>query len=201
MRAHGGYAAQVLGAVWLAHLELDAADAALDGCRRVDLELVQRGVQEAARGVVAAHGVPVGAQQLGQREPGALRLQVPERYVDGADGLRGQPAASYRGAGPAELVPEPGDVAGVLAQQGRGDLAGVGVLAGAAGPLGIAEAEPGVAVGGADLGEQDGHLGHRLLPAGQHLGVADRGGERQIAGGKANPGDRIGRHAGSFSGV
>ncbi len=173
-------------AVWLAHLELDAANAALDRRRGVHLQLVQRGVQEAARGVVAAHGVAVGAEQLGQREAGALCLQVPERHVDGADGLRGQPAASHRGAGPAELVPEPGDVAGVLAQQGRGDLARVGVLARAAGPLRIAEAEPGVAIGGADFGEQDGHLGHRLLPAGQHLGVADRGGE---AGGSRRRGE------------
>jgi len=55
----------------------------------------------------------------------------------------------------------------------------VGELAGAAGPLGVADAETVVALGGLDLGKEHHHLGHGALPAGEHLGVADRLRERQ----------------------
>ena len=90
--------------------------------RGVDQQLLQRRVQEAARGVVAGHRVAVRAQQLGQRQAGAPRLQVVQRHVEGADGLRRQAAAAHRGAGPAQLVPQPGDVARVFADQRRRDL-------------------------------------------------------------------------------
>ena len=70
--------------VGLAHLELDAADAALDRRGGVNHQLLQRRVQKAARGVVALHRVAVRAEQLGQRQAGALGLQVVERHVERA---------------------------------------------------------------------------------------------------------------------
>ena len=48
-----------------------------------------------------------------------------------------------------------------------------------------------LATRGLHLGEQHRDLGHRLLPPGQHLGVADRRGERQGARRKADVGDAI----------
>jgi hypothetical protein len=117
-------------AVGLADLELDAADAALDRCRGVDEQLLERRVQEAARGVVAADRVAVGAEQLGERQAGAPGLQVVEGDVEGTDRLRRQAAAADRGAGPAELVPQLGDVARVLAEQRRRDLLRMRELAG-----------------------------------------------------------------------
>ena len=53
---------------------------------------------------------------------------------------------------------------------GLGDMLGR-----AAGAIGVGEPDSAVAVGGLDLGEQEVHLGHRLLPSGEHLGVADLG--------------------------
>ena len=56
---------------------------------------------------------------------------------------------------------------------------------------------PFVAVFGADLGEQEHHLGHRLLPAGKHLGVADRVLQRKHDRGQLDRGDPVdGRGAG-----
>ena len=103
-----------------------------------------------------------------------------------------------------ELDPQLADVTGVLADQDVGDLLGVGELAGAAGPLGVGEADPLMTVLGRDLDEEERDLGHRLLPSGEHLGVADRGGQRQRDAGELQMGDpvhcggAVGRHVGSF---
>jgi hypothetical protein len=53
MLAHGLEAQHVQAPIGLSDLQLDAADAALDRGRRVDQKLLGRGMQEAARGVVA----------------------------------------------------------------------------------------------------------------------------------------------------
>ncbi len=192
MFAHRADPFEVARAVRLADLQLDAADAAFHRGRGVDQQLIERRMQEAARGVVAAHRIALRAEQLGQRQARAARLQVPQRDVEGADRLRRHAAAPDRGAGPAQLVPQPRDIAGVFAEQRRRQLAGVGVLAGTAGALRIAEAHSLAAVRRRDFGEQDRDLGHRLLAARQHLGVADRGGQRQIATGQTDPGDAVG---------
>ena len=182
---------QVGRGVGLADLDLDAADAA--GQRGFDIgqQLRRRRRQEAARGVVAGHAVAVRAQQLGQRQLGAARLAVPQRDVERGDGLGGQAAAADRGAGPDQLVPDPGDVVRVFAEQGRRDLAGVGIQARTAGTFAVAEAAARLAFAGLDLGEQQRDLGQRLLPAGQHLGVGDRRGQRQQHQRQADPGNAI----------
>ena len=131
------------------------------------------------------------AEQFGQREASALRLQVPQRDVEGADRLRRQAASAHRSAGPRELVPEPGDVARVFTDQRRSDLFGVRELSRTTGAFRVAESQTLVTVSGLDLREQNRDLGHRLLAAGQHLGVADRRGERQVAGRHANPCDAV----------
>ena len=112
-------------------------------------DLLDRGVQEAAGGVVGPHRVAVRAEQLGQRQAGALGLEVPQRDVERGDGLGGHAAAADRGAGPDQLGPELADVVGVLADQHVGDLLGVRELGRAAGALGVAEADALVAVLGA----------------------------------------------------
>jgi hypothetical protein len=85
--ADGGDALDVERTVGLPHLQLDAADAALDGGCCIDEQLIEGRVQEAARGVVAGDRIAVGAEQLGQRQAGPLRLQVVERDVERADRL------------------------------------------------------------------------------------------------------------------
>ena len=100
-----------------------------------------------------------------------------------------------------QLGPDLADVVGVLADQVRRDLLGVGVLAGAAGALGVAEPDALVALLGGDLGEQEGDLGHRLLPAGEHLGVADRGGQRQGDGGELHRPDPVDRGSARSQGL
>ena len=120
-------------------LDLDAADAAGQGVARVLRDLLDRGVQEPAGGVVGANRVAVRAEQLGQRQAGPLGLEVPQGDVEGGDRLGGQAAAAHRCAGPDQLGPDLADVAGVLPDQHGRDLLGVGELAGAAGPLGVAE--------------------------------------------------------------
>jgi hypothetical protein len=48
-----------------------------------------------------------------------------------------------------------------------------------------------MAVTGFDLSDQDGDLGHRLLPAGEHLGIADRVGQWQGYRTQAQPGNAV----------
>src|SRR5207247_10701896 len=100
--------------------------------------------QIAARGVVALHRVAMRAQQLGQRQAGALGLQVPQRDVEGGDRLRREAAAADRRAGPAELVPQARDVVRVFADQVRRDLLRVHELPRAAGALRVREADAAV---------------------------------------------------------
>ena len=115
----------------------------------------------------------MGADQLGQRQPGALGLQVPQRDVDGRDRLDRDAGAAHGGAGPQQLDAQAVDVAGVLANEVARDLLGVRELGGAARALGVAEADAGDAVGGLQLAEEEVDLGHGLLPAGEDLGVGD----------------------------
>ena len=82
-------------------------------------------------------------------------------------------------ASPYQLGPDPLDVVGVLADHLLGDLLGVRVLPRAARPLGVAIADTLMSFEGGDLGEEEGDLRHRLLSAGQHLGVADGAVERE----------------------
>jgi hypothetical protein len=80
-----------------------------------------------------------------------------------------------------------------------GDFLGVGVLGGAAGALGVAEADAGVPQFGGDLGEEENHLRHGLLPAREDLGVADGNGEGEAGGGQFDVPDQIdGAHGFSF---
>jgi hypothetical protein len=175
----------------LADLELDATDARLQRCGGVLTDLLDRGVQESTGGVVSAHRVPVGPEELGERQPGALGLQIPECDVEGRDRLGRQTAAAHRCTGPAELHPQLADVTRVLADQHLGDLLGVGELAGAAGSLGVGETDTLAALLGRHLDHQECDLGHRLLPSGEHLGVADRCAERQGDAGDLQVGDPI----------
>jgi hypothetical protein len=100
---------QVRGVVRVPDLDLDTADATGHRLRRPVEHLLDRRVEEATRGVVAAHRVAVRAQQLGQRQPG---LEVPQRDVEGGDRLHRQAAAADRGARPHQLVPVLADVTG-----------------------------------------------------------------------------------------
>ena len=201
--ADAGDAAEVLRGVRQADLDLDAADALVEGLRGAVLDLLEGGVEEAAGGVVGLDGVAVGAQELGQRQPGALGLEVVEGDVDGGQGLRGHAGAAHGGAGPEQLGVDLADVVGVLADDALGDLLGVGVLGRAAGALGVAEADAAVALLGGDLGEQEDDLGHGLLPAGEDLRVADGDGERQRGGGQLDVPDGVGRvgHGGPLVGL
>ena len=74
------------------------------------------------------------AEQLCERQLGPLGLQVPQRDIEGAEGLRGHAAAPDRSAGPAQLVPQAGDVVGVFADQRRRDFARMREQARPAGP-------------------------------------------------------------------
>ena len=73
--ADAGDAAEVLFAVGQADLDLDAADAFVEGLGGAGLDLVQRGVEEAAGGVVGLDGVAVGAQSLARGRPARLALR------------------------------------------------------------------------------------------------------------------------------
>ena len=52
-----------------------------------------------------------------------------------------------------------------------------------------------------DLGEQERDLGHRLLPPGEHLGVADRSGQRQHDRGELHRGDPVDRRGTGANGL
>jgi hypothetical protein len=74
----------------------------------------------------------VGAEKLGQRQIGTFGFQVPKRDVESGNGLDRQTAAANGSAGPNQLIPKPGNVVGILADQFRSDFLGMDVLAGAA---------------------------------------------------------------------
>jgi len=67
----------------------------------------------------------------------------------------------------------------------------VGVLTAATGALGIAVSDALVSFEGGDLSEQEGNLGHRPLPAGEHLGIADRAVERKECQRQGERGDLV----------
>jgi hypothetical protein len=175
----------------LTDLDLDPADAVGQRFRGAFLDLLDRRVQETAGRVVRADRVPVGAEQLGQREIGPLRLQVPERDVDRRDRLRRDSGSADRRAGPEQLVVHLADVRRVLADQPRRDFLRMRVLRRTAGPLGVAEPDPALLLLGRDLREQEHDLGHRPLPPGQHLRVADRLIERKNHGRELHLADAI----------
>ncbi len=116
----------------------------------------------------------VRTQQFGQRQSGALGLDVPQRDVERRHGLGCQTATADRSADPHQLVPKAADVVGVFAQQFRRQFAGMGVLAKAAGTKAEAESETAEARSCLDFREQQGEAGQRFLATGQNLGVADR---------------------------
>jgi hypothetical protein len=67
----------------------------------------------------------------------------------------------------------------------------VGVQTVATGTLGVAVADALVSIEGGDLSEKESDLGHRLLPAGEHLGIADRAVERKERQRQGERGDRV----------
>ena len=150
-----------------------------------------RGLEEAAGGVVDAARVAVRAEQLGQRQAGAAGLEVVERDVERGDGLGRDAGAADRGAGPHQRLVDLRDVVGVLADGDLHDLLEVGVLRLAAGALGVGEAHALEALLGGELDEEHHRLGERLLPAGEHLGVADRVGQRQDDVGQSEAADAV----------
>ena len=177
--AERGDAAQVLAPVGLADLDLDAADAGLEGGGGLLLDLLDGGLEEAAGGVVDAARVAVRAEELGERQAGAAGLEVVERDVERGDRLRGDAGAADGGTGPHERLVDLGDVVGVLADGDVHDLLEVGVLPLAARALGVAEPHALEALLGGELDEEHHRLGERLLAAGEDLGVADRVGQRK----------------------
>jgi hypothetical protein len=163
--------------VRLADLDLDRADAGLEGGGGLLLHLLHGGLEEAARGVVDPARVAEGAEQLGQRQAGAARLEVPQGDVERRDGLGGDAGPADRGARPEQRLVDLRDVGRILADGGLGDLLEMGVLRRPARSLGVAEPHALQALLRRDLDEQQDRVGQRLLPAGEHLGVADGRGE------------------------
>ena len=82
-------------------------------------------------------------------------------------------------ASPLRPTEAPAHTSLVLADHVLGDLLGVGVLARAARAHGVAVADALMSFEGGDLGEEEGDLRHRFLPAGEHLRVADGPVERE----------------------
>ena len=114
----------------MSDLDLDPADPVGQRLAGPLLHLFDGCMQEAAGGVVGLHGVAVCAEELGQGQVGPLRLEVVQGDVEGRDGLGRDAAAADGGTGPEQLLVDPADVTGVLADQAVGHLFGVGVLGG-----------------------------------------------------------------------
>ena len=90
------------------------------------------------------------------------------------------------------------DVGRVGPDRGVGHLGEVGELGPSARAFRVAEAHALQALFGGDFGEQEHGLGQRLLPAGKHLGVADRIGQREDDMGKRDVADAVG-HGNSWN--
>ena len=120
--AHGGHPLHVLGERGPADLHLDGAKAAREIGIGLPQQRIQRELQVDAAGV-AGHLRIVAAQQAPQGRAGALRLQVPERHVDGGDRQHGRTAAAAIVQRPPQLLPQLLDPVGVLAGQDLGHLA------------------------------------------------------------------------------
>ena len=190
--AHRRDAGEVEAPVGLADLDLDAGDARLEGGRGLLLHLLEGGLEEAAGGVVDPARVAVRAEQLGQRQVGALGLEVPQGDVEGRDRLGRDAGPADRGAGPHQRLVDLRDVVRVLADGDLGDLLEVRELRLATRTLGVGEAHARQALLGRDLDEQQHGLGERLLPPGEHLGVADRVGDGQHDVGESEAVDLVG---------
>src|SRR5699024_2634729 len=83
------------------------------------------------------------------------------------------------------------DVVGVLADEHLGNFFGMGVLGRTTGTFRVAEAQSFVTLSTLDLSEEEDHFGHRLLPAGEYLGIGDRRGQWERCRRKSDFGDRI----------
>ena len=148
--AHGPHALDVLGQPIPAHLHLDRPEAAGEvalGLRdqRADVELQV----DAAR--VAGNRRIESAEQVPEREPGAARLEIPQRDVGGRQREHRRAAPSAIVQRPPALVPAPRDVVRLATAQQLGDLdAQRGVDRGAVAPDGEGVAEALRAVGVAD---------------------------------------------------
>ena len=103
--------------VRLPDLDLDPADAVRQRFRRALLDLLDRRVQEPTGRVVRPHRVAMRAEQLGQRQTGPLRLQIPQRDVDRRDRLRRHAGPPDRRARPEQLVVHLRDVRRILADK------------------------------------------------------------------------------------
>ncbi len=117
---------QVVGPVRIGD-DLDGAQPHRQGAIEIDPRLVRRSPQRVDRAVGLDAVAPLAAQQLDHRLALGLALDVPQRDVDAADGVD-------RRAAPAEVVgrvvhavPQPFDVAGVLAEQHRAQAPRLGV--------------------------------------------------------------------------
>ena len=183
---------QVLLPVRLPHFDFDSADAGLERGGGLLLDLVDGCLQEAAGGVVDAAGVAVGADELGQRKPGPSCLEVPQRDVQCGDRLGGHARSADRCACPQQRLVDAVDIGRVCPDRGVGHLGEVGELGPSARALRVAEAHALQALFRGDLGEQEHGLGQRLLPAGEHLGVADRVGQREDDMGKRDVANAVG---------
>ncbi|MNC58595.1 hypothetical protein D3C75_1083330 [compost metagenome] len=75
----------------------------------------------------------MSAEQFGQRQLGALGLEVPKRDVEGRNGLSGQATTAHGGASPQQFVEDFGDVIRIFAEQVGRDFLGVGIHARATG--------------------------------------------------------------------
>ena len=87
-------APQVDARVGMAYFELDTTHAASQRGLSVSHRLLRGHGQESARGVVATDSVAVSAEQLGQRQTGPLRLEIPQGDVECCDRLHCQAATS-----------------------------------------------------------------------------------------------------------
>lgn len=119
--AHFTYALDVYGKVRVADLQLDAADTAFTRNFNVLQHLIERRMEEAARGVVALDRIAMRAQQLGQGQARPLGFHIPKRNIERRNRLCREPAATHRCAGPQQLREDLRDVAGIFAQKDFGE--------------------------------------------------------------------------------
>ena len=118
----------------------------------------------------------MGAEQLRQRQSGALGFHIPQGNIKRRDGLYRHAAAPDGGARPQQFGVDLVDIVGVFAEQIIGNLFGMGVNSLASRALGIAKAYPFETVAGADFGDDNRDFGERFLPPGEDFGIADRRG-------------------------
>ena len=134
----------------------------------------------------------MAAEELRERHSGLPRLAVVQRDVERGKALHRDALTPDRGRGPQELLPEPADVEGILADEERPDLSRVGEQRRPAGALAVAEAEPLRPIRRGDAHDDHVDVAERPLPAGVHLRVAHRLGERHAVERAVDPRDHRG---------